>query len=69
MGLKEIWQKWSKSEDERAVERAEEASRLTPAEREFSNEDFEGRKEDLHTFNTRAGSEAADTARDDLDLP
>ena len=69
MGLKEIWQKWSKSEDARAVERAEEESGLTQAERAFSNEDFEGRKEDLRTFNTRSGSEAADTARDDLDLP
>lgn len=69
MGLREIWRNWSKTEDRRAVERADEASRLTPAEREFSNEDFEGRKEDLSTFNTRAGSEAADTAREDLDLP
>jgi hypothetical protein len=69
MGLKDIWRKWSKAEDERTVERADEAARLTPAERAFVNEDFEGRKDDVAALNRRASSEAADTARDDLDLP
>ena len=69
MGLRDLFRSWSKSEDRRAVERVEEAARLTPAERDFVNEDFEGRKDDVSAFNRREGSAAADAARDDLDLP
>jgi len=69
MGLKDIWRRWSKSEDERVVERAAEAVQLTPIERDFANEDFEGRKDDVGAFNNRAGSAAAGAARDDLDAP
>jgi hypothetical protein len=67
MGLKEIWQRWSKGEDRRAVERAEDESLLTPAERAFASEDYEGRKDDLNAANTRVGSAAEEAARDDLE--
>lgn len=67
MGLKELWRKWSKGEDDRAVERAAEAARMTPVERDFASEDFEERKDDVSALNTRAGSAAADAAGDDLD--
>ena len=67
MGLKELWRKWSKGEDERTVERAAEVAQMTPVERDIATEDFEARKDDVGAFNTRAGSAAADAAGDDLD--
>jgi hypothetical protein len=69
MGLKDLFRRWSKGEDDRALQRADEESRMTPAERAVDSEDFEGKKEDLAVFNSRTGSEAADAAADDLDLP
>ena len=69
MGLKDVFRRWSKSEDERALERAEEETRMTPVERALDSEDLEGKKEDLAVFNSRTGSEAADAAADDLDPP
>jgi hypothetical protein len=67
MGLKELWQRWSKGEDARAIERAEEESRMTPFEREQDREDFEARKDDVAATRGPAGSAAADTASEDLD--
>ena len=49
MGLKDLFKRWSSSEDERAIERADEDSRGTALERDFEEEDFEGRKQDLWT--------------------
>jgi hypothetical protein len=49
MGLKDLFKRWSKSEDERAIERAEEDSRSTAYERDLEQEDFEGRKQDAWT--------------------
>ena len=69
MGLMDVFRRWTKGEDERALRRAEEESRMTPAERAFDSEDFEGHKDDVAALNTRTGSEAAETAADDLDLP
>ena len=58
MGLKDLFSRWSKSEDERAIERAEEESRMTPFERDLDQEDFEGRKDDLYaTERLSAGAE------------
>jgi hypothetical protein len=67
MGLKELFQRWSKREDARAIERAEEESRMTPFERDVDREDFEGRKDDLQATRGPAGSAAEDVAAEDLD--
>lgn len=66
MGLKDLFSRWSKGEDQRAIERAEEESSLTPAERAFDKEDFEGRKDDIAAGSTWAGREAEGAASDDL---
>ena len=66
MGLKELFQRWSKNEDARAVEVAEEESRMTPYERDVDREDFEARKDDLLAGRDRAGADALDVASDDL---
>ena len=66
MGLKDLFSRWSKGEDERATERAEEESRMTPAERAFDKEDFEARKDDVAAGSTWAGREAEGAASDDL---
>jgi hypothetical protein len=59
MGLKDLFSRWSKGEDERAIERADEESRMTPFERDVDREDFEGRKDDL--FATEVGSAGAES--------
>jgi hypothetical protein len=65
MGLKDLFSRWSKSEDERAIERADEESRMTPFERDVDREDFEGRKEDLYASEREsAGAEAIPTGED-----
>jgi hypothetical protein len=66
MGLKDLFSRWSKAEDRRATVRAELESRMSPAERAFDKEDFEGRKEDLAAGSTWAGREAEGAASDDL---
>ncbi len=66
MGLKQLFQRWSKNEDARAVERAGEESRMTPFERDVDQEDFEAGKDDLLSTRDAAGSAAADVAREDL---
>ena len=67
MGIKELFQRWTKGEDARAVERAEEESRMTPAERDGDREDFEARKDDLVAGRGPAGDAALDAAADDLE--
>jgi hypothetical protein len=65
MGLKDLFSRWSKGEDARAVERAEEESRMTPFERDVDQEDFEGRKDDLFaTERESAGAESFPAAED-----
>jgi hypothetical protein len=66
MGLKDLFQRWSKGEDARAVESAEEESRLTPSERAVDGEDFEARKDDHLAGRDPAGADALDVASDDL---
>jgi hypothetical protein len=62
MGLKEFFSRWSKGEDERAIERADNESRMTAEERAVDREDFEGRKDDTAAGSSWAGSEAASAA-------
>ena len=50
---------WSKDD----VETAEEETRMTPAEREVADEDFEARKDDVEVKRDRLGG-AADYERD-----
>lgn len=65
MGLKDLLARWSKGEDRRAIERAEEESRLSPHERAVDQEDYEGRKDDLYaTERESAGAEAVPPAED-----
>ncbi len=67
MGLKQFFQRWTKGEDARAFERAEEESRMTPHERDVDQEDFEGKKDDLAAGSRFRGEAAEDVAADDLD--
>jgi hypothetical protein len=62
MGLKELFQRWTKGEDARAVERAKEESQMTPHERDVDREDFEARKDDVAATRGLAGA-----APEDLD--
>ena len=65
MGLKDLFSRWSKGEDERAIERAEEETRMTPFERDVDREDFEGRKDDLYaTERESAGAERIPAAEE-----
>ena len=67
MGLKDLLRRWTKGEDERAIERAEERTRMTPVERDVDREDFEARKDDVASMSQWPGQQAAEAARDDLD--
>jgi hypothetical protein len=69
MGLKELFSRWSKKEDQRAIENAKLESDMTPAERATNGEDFEARKEDLAVGSSFAGSGAEAAASDDPDQP
>jgi hypothetical protein len=67
MGIKDLFSRWTKSEDQRATERAERESGMTPQERAFDQEDFEARKDDVAADSTWAGREAEGAARGELD--
>ena len=47
MGFFDFFKRWSKGEDERALERAEEETRMSPHERDVFEEDYEARKDDV----------------------
>jgi hypothetical protein len=66
MGLKELFSRWTKSEDERAIERAKLESQMSPEERAFDQEDFEGRKDDIAAGSSWAGREAEGAERGEL---
>jgi hypothetical protein len=51
---------WNKD----ALERAEQETRMTPAERDAAEEDYEGRKDDLAARSDLLGGGAADYERD-----
>ena len=65
MGLKDLFSRWSKGEDNRAIERAEAESRMTPLERAVDGEDFEARKDDTAATSGWAGSQAAAAASEE----
>jgi hypothetical protein len=67
MGLRDLFSRWTKKEDERAVERAEEETRMTPEERAADSEDFEAKKDDLAAQSHPPGMEADDASSGDLD--
>jgi hypothetical protein len=66
MGLKELFQRWTKGANAEAIERAEEESGMTPYERDVDQEDFEGRKQDLRVGGWPHGAEAEETARNEF---
>ena len=66
MGLKDLFSRWTKGEDARAVERAKLESQMSPLERGIDQEDFEARKDDTAAGSTWAGREAEGAASDDL---
>jgi hypothetical protein len=49
MGLRDVFRRWTKGEDERAIEREreEELAGASPAQRARDAEDFEARKDDV----------------------
>ena len=67
MGLKDFFSRWTKGEDDRAVERAELESQMTPEERAVDQEDFEARKDDTAAESSWAGREAEGAERGELE--
>jgi hypothetical protein len=67
MGLKELFQRWRRSGQDEAVERATEETRMTRYERDVDQEDYEGKKEDIQLTRDYPGAEALDAAGDDLE--
>jgi hypothetical protein len=61
MGILSFFKRWSKAEDERALERAEGETRMTSLERDTDREDYEGRKDDSYIAGSFAGAEAMET--------
>ena len=66
MRLKDLFHRWRKGEDERAVERAEQESQMTGHERAVDQEDFEARKDDVAAGLDWPAAEAEQSASDDL---
>lgn len=67
MGLKDLFSRWTKGEDERAIERAKGESQMSPQERAIDQEDFEARKDDISAGSDWAGREAEGAASGELD--
>jgi hypothetical protein len=67
MGLKDLFSRWTKGEDERAIERAKGESQMSREERAHDQEDFEARKDDTAADSTWAGREAEGAASGELD--
>jgi len=67
MGLRDLFSRWSKKEDDRALERAEEESRMTAEERAIDSEDFEAKKDDLSAISHPPGMQADDASLGDLE--
>lgn len=66
MGLKELFSRWTKSEDARTLDRAERETHMTAGERDVDREDYEAHKDDATIGESFAGSEALEAADDDL---
>jgi hypothetical protein len=67
MGLKDLFGRWTRGEDARAIERADLESRMSPQERAIDQEDFEARKDDVAAESSWAGREAEGGAAGELD--
>ena len=67
MGLKDLFSRWTKGEDARAVERTSLESQMSPQERAVGREDFEARKDDTAAGLSWAGREAEGAADGELD--
>ena len=67
MGIKELVQRWTKSRDAQALGHADAESRMTPAERDVDQEDFEARKDDVLMERSYPASEAAEVAEAELE--
>jgi len=67
MGIKELFQRWTKSRDAQALPQGEAESRMTPAERDVDQEDFEARKDDVLMERSYAASEAEEAAEAELE--
>jgi hypothetical protein len=67
MGFRDLFSRWTKGEDARAIERAKLESRMSPPERATDQEDFEARKDDVAAESSWAGREAESAARDEVD--
>jgi hypothetical protein len=67
MGLKDLFSRWTKGEEERAIERSKLESQMSPQERAIDQEDFEARKDDTAAGSDWAGREAEGASRGELD--
>ena len=70
MGLKDLFGRWTKGENERAIEREreEELAQARPVDRARDAQEYETKKEDLFAGpGSWAGSEAESTVSDDLE--
>jgi hypothetical protein len=67
MGLKDLFQRWSKSRDASAVAKVEAEAQMSPAERHVAQQDFEEYKDDMLTKRSFAASEAEDVAEGELE--
>jgi hypothetical protein len=56
MGFFDFIKRWKKAEDDRTLERAEEETRMTPHERDVSEEDYEARRDDINTGEWEPGA-------------
>jgi hypothetical protein len=66
MGLKDLFSRWTRGADTRAIARAEHESAMTASDRDVDREDFEARKDDVAARSSWAGLDASETAADDL---
>lgn len=67
MGLKDLFQRWSKSRSADAVAKVEAEAQMSPAERHVAQEDFEEYKDDMLMKRSFAASEAEDVAERELE--
>lgn len=67
MGLKDLFQRWSKSRDASAVAKVEAEAQMSPAERHVAQQDFEEVKDDMLTKRSFAGSAAEDVVKSELE--
>jgi hypothetical protein len=67
MGLKDLFQRWSKSREAGAVAKVEAEAQMSPAERHLAQQDFEEYKDDMLTKRSFAASEAEDVAEGELE--